>query len=80
MDDGDVVAQLPETHPGRFFSRIKPYGSMILHSEELADFADDLARVHAGAQPQEKKPLAALIDLARQYAGEPGIELHLDGD
>jgi hypothetical protein len=56
------------------------YGSLILQSDDLADFADDLARVHAAAQPQEKKPLAALIELAGQGAEEPGIELHLDGD
>lgn len=34
MDPGDVVARLPETHPGRFISRIKPYGSLVLHSDD----------------------------------------------
>ncbi|WP_460707253.1 hypothetical protein [Myceligenerans halotolerans] len=74
------MARLPETHPGRFFSRIKPYGSLVLHSDELADFADPLTLVQATVRPQEKKVVATLLELSRQYAGEPGIELPLDGE
>lgn len=44
-DADEVVARLLETHPGRLFSRIKPYGSLVLYSDELTDFANDLAHV-----------------------------------
>lgn len=80
MDIGDVVATLPETHPGRVTSRIKPYGSLVLYPTEMAEFVEDLERIKASLEQSNHAVIDAFIALARRCAAEPESELRLDGD
>jgi hypothetical protein len=79
-DVGDVVARLPETHPGRVTSRIKPYGSLVLHPAEMTELVEDLERVKISLARSDQAVIDAFIALARQCAAEPESELRLDGD
>lgn len=79
-DVGDVVARLPETHPGRLTSRIKPYGSLVLYPDEMGDLVVDLERIWDTLASRDRPTLSAFIALARRCADEPRSELHLDGD
>ena len=80
MDVGDVVATLPETHPGRVTSRIKPYGSLVLYPTEMAEFVEDLERIKTSLAQNNHAVIDAFIALARRCAAEPESELRLDGE
>ena len=79
-DLGDVMAMLPETHPGRVTSRIKPYGSLVLYPAEMTELVEDLERIKVSLARRDHAVIDAFITLARQCATEPESELRLDGD
>lgn len=80
VDTDGILARLPETHPGRFTSRIDPYGDAFVHGEEFADLVEDLTAIRDPSHATTPTVLAKVADLVRAHVGERGIELHLTGD
>ncbi len=58
-------------------TRVQPYGSLVLLSEEMEQFVEEL-RATAGLDRQGF--LEPILGLAERCALDPTTELHLDGD
>ncbi|MFI8526528.1 hypothetical protein ACIGB8_18875 [Promicromonospora sukumoe] len=58
-------------------TRAKPYGSLVLLSEEMEQFVEEL---RATAESDRPGFLAPILGLAERCASDRTTELHLDGD
>lgn len=76
-DVGDEFARACAETSLPMLSRVDPYGSVILTSDEMGQFVDELIELSAGWQPSFLEPV---FGLAAACAANPSMELHLDGD
>ncbi|MGW2095246.1 hypothetical protein [Promicromonospora sukumoe] len=58
-------------------ARAKPYGSLVLLSEEMGQFVRELHTTAGSDRPGFLEPI---LGLAERCATDPTTELHLDGD
>lgn len=80
-DPADLFARMCSESGKPMLSRVDPYGTLILTSEEMEQFISELEDSRARSA---SKPLVSLIDevcaLARRCMSDPALELKLDGD
>lgn len=78
FDRGDRFAKARSGTSLPMLARVDPYGSLILTSEDMEQFVNELVELSSVEGAGEF--LEPILELAAACAAGPATELHLDGD
>ncbi len=80
-DSQDVFSDACVASGTPMLGRVKPYGSLILTSDEMAQFIDEVERVvHSLAPASAPGIFADVLRVAKRCEVDRATELHLEGD
>lgn len=75
LDEGDQFVRACAEPSLPMLSRVDPYGSLILTSEEMGQFVDEVIELSAGRQVRFLEPI---FWVGGSLCAGPAMELHLD--
>ncbi|MEV0618164.1 hypothetical protein AB0I81_32900 [Nonomuraea sp. NPDC050404] len=80
-DRGDRFARLCSSSTLPMLSRVDPYGTLILTSQEMEQFISELEEGFGSSHDSDVKYLLQeILRLARECESQSATELHLEGD
>ncbi|GAB2613752.1 hypothetical protein [Kribbella endophytica] len=79
-DSRDVFSNACVASGTPMLGRVKPYGSLVLTSDEMAQFIDEVERVHHLVPATDRGIFEDVVRVAKRCEADRATELHLEGD